>query len=88
MNREISSEKRLNIEIENMLYPLISLLKQTNASKVDIIRDIEQFKQRHRNLMRGLDRNYVESYLNKIYAKRNNGEILIEMENSTSEKER
>lgn len=88
MNREISNEKRLNIEIENMLYPLISLLKQTNASKVDIIRDIEQFKERYRHLIAGLDRNYVESYLNKMYAKRNNGEILIEMEEQTPEKER
>lgn len=88
MNSENSNKIRLNIEIENMLYPLVSLLKQTNKSKVEIIIEIEQFKENHRDLMSGLDRNYVENYLNHMYAKRNNGEALIEMKESTPKEER
>lgn len=70
--------KRLNIEIENFLYPLTSLLKQTNET-AEVIIEIARFKEKHKDLMFGLERNYVENYLNKMYSKRNNGEKLIEL---------
>lgn len=88
MNSEISNKTRINIEIENALYPLVSLLKQTDKSKVEIIIEIERFKERNKEFMFGLDKNYIENYLNKMYAKRNNGEILIEIEEAKIEEER
>ena len=51
MNNEVSNIKRLNIEIENALYPLVSLLKQTNKSKSEIVIEIERFKHKYSNLM-------------------------------------
>lgn len=90
MNKEENSEEIhiLNLQIENILYPLVSLLKQTNKPKLEIIIEIENFKERNRHNIRGLKDNYIEEYLNKVYAKRNNGEILIEVkEESESEKE-
>lgn len=70
--------KRLNIEIENFLYPLTSLLKQTNKT-AEVIIEIARFKEKYKDLMFGLERNYLENYLNKMYSKRNNGEKLIEL---------
>lgn len=78
---KMSNEERhiLNLQIENILYPLVSLLKQTNREKLEIIIEIENFKERNRHDIRGLEDNYIEKYLNKMYAKKNNGEILIEV---------
>ena len=78
---KMSNEERhiLNLQIENILYPLVSLLKQTNREKLEIIIEIENFKERNRHYIRGLEDNYIEKYLNKMYAKKNNGEILIEV---------
>ncbi len=42
--------------------------------------EIEKFREKNRQYTNGLERNYIEKCLNKIYAKRNNGNILIEVE--------
>lgn len=88
MNNDDFNIKRLNIEIENVLYPLTSLLKQTNKPKSEIIIEIERFKEKYRNLILGLDRNYIENYLNRMYSKRNHGDMLIEIKECKEKEER
>lgn len=88
MNNEEMNIKILNIKIENLLYPLVSSLKQTNKPTLDIIREIAKFKEINRELMGGLDKNYIEKYLNEIYSKRNNGAILIKINEQQQSKER
>lgn len=86
MNNEEMNKKIINLQIENILYPLVSLLKQTNREKSEIIIEIENFKERNKQNIKGVEDDYIRKYLNKMYAKRNNGDILIEVREK-SEKE-
>ncbi len=79
MSNEEINIKILNLQIENILYPLVSLLKQDNKPKLEIIIEIEKFRERNRQYTASLESNYIEKYLNKMYAKRNNGNSLIEV---------
>lgn len=88
MSNEETNKKILNLQIENILYPLISLLKQTDEPKLELMKEIEKFRERNRQYTADLESNYIEKYLNKMYAKRNNGDILIEVvEENENEKE-
>lgn len=88
MNNEEMNIKILNIKIENLLYPLVSLLKQTNKPTLEIVLEIAKFKETNKELMGGLEQNYVEEYLNKMYSKRNNGEVLISIKKQQEKEER
>lgn len=88
MNDKEMNIKILNIKIENILYPLVSLLKQTNKPTLDIVLEIAKFKEENKELMRGLDQTYVEEYLNSMYSKRNNGANLIQVQKRQSKEER
>lgn len=88
MNNEEMDKKIINLQIENILYPVISLLKQTNKPKLEIMIEIEKFRERNRQSIKGMEDNYIEKYLNKMYAKRNNGEILIELKEESEKEEK
>ncbi len=79
MSNEEINIKILNLQIENILYPLVSLLKQDNKPKLEIIIEIKKIRERNRQYTASLESNYIEKYLNKMYAKRNNGNSLIEV---------
>ncbi len=85
MNNADLDIKILNIQIENILYPLISMLKENNKPKLEIVLEIAKFKETNRQLMSGLDKNYVEKYLNDIHSKKKNGAVLIEIKDQQEE---
>lgn len=85
MNNPDSDIQILNLKIENWLYPLISMLKETNKPKLEIVLEIAKFKENNRQLMNGLDKNYIEKYLNNIHSKRSKGAVLIEIKDQQEE---